>query len=182
MKFNEIASRITGISCPVFGISWNPPEAEVSIARRVITYLEDRRVLYDPCQVEIPRYCVESIIQIREFLTNELARINQPNEFSASLRAIRAACRKFLTRIQGNGGDIVSYANHRGHFASWIFYDALGQLRGVFGIHIAQLAVRHGLDIEDDLAQILPESTDADCKDSIANKSLQRTPPTGRRR
>jgi hypothetical protein len=34
--------------------------------------------------------------------------------------------------------------------------DALGQLRGIFGIHLAQIAVRHGLDIEDDLAKIIP--------------------------
>ena len=51
MKFQEILSRITGLSVPVFGVSWTPPAAEVTIARRVVTFLEDRRVLYNPTWV-----------------------------------------------------------------------------------------------------------------------------------
>jgi plasmid maintenance system antidote protein VapI len=37
-----------------------------------------------------------------------------------------------------------------------IFNSALGELRGVIGIHIAAIAAQHGLDIEGDLATILP--------------------------
>jgi len=36
------------------------------------------------------------------------------------------------------------------------FFAALGELRAVFGIHIAQLAVKYGIDVEDELAAILP--------------------------
>ena len=36
----------------------------------------------------------------------------------------------------------------------------LGELRGVFGVHLAQLAAAYGLDIEDDLASTLPASDD----------------------
>jgi hypothetical protein len=44
-----------------------------------------------------------------------------------------------------------------------VFNGALGELCGVFGVHLAQLAAQYGLDIEDDLASILPageESSD----------------------
>lgn len=37
MKFSEIAQRLTGISCPIFGVSWTAPEAEVTVARRPAT-------------------------------------------------------------------------------------------------------------------------------------------------
>jgi hypothetical protein len=40
------------------------------------------------------------------------------------------------------------------------FNQALGELRGVFGIYIGLLATKYGLDIEDSLASILPESKD----------------------
>ena len=46
MKFSEIANRLTGISTPLGGVSWQSSDLEVSAARRVIAFLEDRRVLY----------------------------------------------------------------------------------------------------------------------------------------
>jgi hypothetical protein len=41
-----------------------------------------------------------------------------------------------------------------------VFNGAVGEFRGVFGIHIARLAASHGLDIEGDLASILPAAGD----------------------
>ena len=58
MKFSEVARRLTGISCPIFGVSWNPGESKVTYARQTLTYLEDRRVLYAPWNVEVPEHCV----------------------------------------------------------------------------------------------------------------------------
>ncbi|MCX5818639.1 MAG: hypothetical protein NT047_01785 [Deltaproteobacteria bacterium] len=157
MKFKEIALRLTGISCPIFGASWNPPESEVVIARRVITALEDRRVLYVPSEVEIPDHCVQSVIEIRHFLTAELGGAHLSDALRAHLREMRAACRKFLTCVQEKDREVIPFANRHGHWASWVFMDALGQMRGEFGIHIAQMAVRYGLDVENDLSTILPE-------------------------
>lgn len=106
-------------------------------------------------------HCVQSVVEIRQFLTSELGKSELSDMLSANLRAMRAACRKFLSRIQTKDREIVLYANHQGHWASWIFMDALGQLRAEFGIHLAQLAVRHGLDVENELASIFPgEDTD----------------------
>lgn len=157
MHMSEIASRLTGISCPVFGISWNPPESDITIAKRVVAILEDRRVLYSPSELEVPDHCVRSIIEIRKFLTSEIGKADVSESISENLRAMRAACRKFLDRIQADE-KIVPNANYPGHYATWEFMDALGQLRGTFGVHLAQLAVKYGVDVEDDLARILPNS------------------------
>ena len=40
MNFKAILNRLTGLSCPIFGISWNPIESEIIIATRIIRYLE----------------------------------------------------------------------------------------------------------------------------------------------
>ena len=61
----------------------------------------------------------------------------------------------------GANPDIVSYGNHQGHWASWTFNGALCELRGVFGIHLAKIAVMYGLDIEEGLATILPIRDDS---------------------
>jgi len=157
MKFKEVLTRLTGVSCPVFGVSWNPPEAEIAVARRVLAYLEDRRVLYRPYDMEVPRHCVESVVQIRRFLTDEIAKLDTGKEISQTLKGMRAACRKFLDESHGSPGP--GFGFHRPRFnGPWDdhFSDALGELRGIFGIHVARLAAEYGLDVEDELASILP--------------------------
>lgn len=156
MKFREVIARITGISVPVFGLQWTPPEADRAIAKRVLTFLEDRRVLYVPSEMEVPHHGVQSVLRIREFLTTELGRLTGEGQLPQSLRAMRAACRKFLDCVGPEDGPVVRHAFERGHYASWEFNQALGEMRGVFGIYIAILAATHGLDIEQGLVKIVP--------------------------
>jgi hypothetical protein len=156
MKFKEVLTRLTGFSVPIFGVSWQAPEAEVTVARRVIAFLEDRRVLYAPSEMELPQYCVQSVIEIRHFLTSEIGALDERSELAATLRAMRAACRKFINATQAQNGIVARFASQQGHWASWEFNGALGELRGVIGVHVAVLAARFGLDIEDNLAKIVP--------------------------
>lgn len=161
MKFGEIANRLTGISTPFGGASWQPAEMEIAAARRVIAFLEDRRVLYEPEQMEVASHCVPSVIEIRHRLSDELGKLDGGSELAASLRAMRAACRKFLERVGTDGRDGIHHANGWG-FHSWTFGSALGELRGTFGVHVARIAAAFKLDVEDRLASILPANADAD--------------------
>lgn len=133
MQFREIISRLTGISSPIFGVSWNPPAADVTVARRVVSFLEDRRVLYADESIEVVEHCVRSVIEIRHYLTSEIQHLGE-SELSGSLRAMRAACRKFLDCVDDDRGAVIRYGLHEGHWASWRFGGALGELRGVFGV------------------------------------------------
>jgi hypothetical protein len=161
MKFPEIVTRVTGFSIPIFGVQWNPPEMHCAVARRVIAFLEDRRVLYSPSEMEVPQHCIESVLRIREFLTVELGKLDSKTDIASSLRAMRAACRKFLANtVDAEDHKIVLFGAQQGHYASWVFNGAVGELRGVFGIHVAALAVKHGLDIEGELTAILPAVSD----------------------
>lgn len=156
MRFKDIVSRLTGISSPIFGVSWKPPETERSVAKRMISFLEDRRVLYVPSEMEVPDHCVQSVLEIRKFLTTEIAKLDEKADITASLRAMRAACRKFLTTVQADEGRIIRFGAERVHYASWTFNGALGEMRGVFGVHIARLAAAYGVDVENELAVIIP--------------------------
>jgi hypothetical protein len=154
MKFKNILKRLNGISTPVFGVSWNPIKSEKDQAKEIIAFLEDRRVLYNPSEMEIPGHCIQSIIEIRQFITPKIGTV-QSTELQESLRAMRASCRKFLNLV-GADEDIVKYGHNLGHWANWEFNSAIGELRGVFGIHLARVAVMYGIDVEEDLAKILP--------------------------
>jgi len=167
VKVREILNRLTGFSTPLFGASWQPPELEVSAARRVIAFLEDRRVLYAPDELEVPHHCVHSVIEIRHFLSSELGKLDRRSHLAESLSAMRAACRKFLERPSGSGEAKLLYANQWGHCASWDFYSGLGEMRGIFGVHFARVAAEFKLDVEDRLAAIFPARADTDGDDLV---------------
>jgi hypothetical protein len=54
--------------------------------------------------------------------------------------------------------------------ASWISGAALGEMRAAFGLHIAKIATQNGLDVEDDLARILP-ATDVEEDDDSGRRN-----------
>jgi hypothetical protein len=157
VKLKDIWSRLTGISVSVVGVSWQPTESETVAARRVVAFLEDRRVLFAPDELEVPGHCVESVVMIRQQLTSEIGKLDPKSPLGQNLRAMRAACRKFLEDVDANRRErVILFANQHGHWASWKFYSALGELRGVFGVHLAVIVASFQLDIEGQLASILP--------------------------
>jgi hypothetical protein len=155
--------RLRGFSTPFGGLSWEAPEAEATVARRVIRFLEDRRVLYNPSELEEPHHCVMSVIEIRRFLTAELGDLTN-GDLASRLAAMRAACRKFLDALSYPDGRTMSipHGMFQGGYPEWVFATALGELRGVIGILVAEIAGQYHLDVKGELVTILPADPDAD--------------------
>ena len=57
MKWEDIPSRLKGLQILGFGGNWEIPESHRTIARRLISFLEDRRVLYADWQPEVSNHC-----------------------------------------------------------------------------------------------------------------------------
>jgi len=56
----------------------------------------------------------------------------------------------------------------------WVFNSALGELRGIIGIHAAALAAQHGLDVEGDLASILPAADKQEAENHSRPRSINK--------
>jgi hypothetical protein len=160
MNYKEVLTRITGFSVPVFGVSWNPPQPEIAISRRVLAFLEDRRVLYNPYHLEVAEQCIHSVIEIRRFLTEVIGQLPGDSKLGEHLRAIRAACRKFLDETAP--GSRRGFRPHWGEPFESSFFTALGELRATIGVHVAAVAVMHGIDVEGQLASVLPKAPQND--------------------
>ena len=160
MHYKEIVSRITGFSIPIFGVSWEPSEPEITVARRVVAFLEDRRVLYNDYELEVPEHCVESVMMLREFLTSTLQSLPNQEGLAEHLRAMRAACREFLDDVQEGQRRLIIRSSFDSGPRSWRFFTSLGKLRSEIGIRLGVLAVMYGLEVEDNLARILPPVQD----------------------
>jgi len=160
VKFKEVVNRINGVSCPIFGVSWDPGQADVEVARKVIAFVEVRRVLFAGYGGEVPDQCVQSVIEIRDFLTEQIGQGRIADELVNPLRVMRRYCVGFLTRVGANertgGGDRFLFIQPGYRMMDYFFGDALDELRAGVGMQVAIIAASFGLDVEDDLSQKLP--------------------------
>jgi hypothetical protein len=156
VKFKQIARRLTGLSSPVFGASWEYRKGDAGHAQDMISYLEDRRVLYNPSEMEVQQHCVESVSQIRDYLTGKLSELDPGSPLAEPVKAMRGSCRKFLDSVGYEGQNPRHALRWRNGMWGEMFGFYLGEMRGVFGFHVAQLAVAYKIDVEEPLATILP--------------------------
>jgi hypothetical protein len=107
---------------------------------------------------------VQSAIAIRGILNRQIAEAKPGKSLEASLRSIRAACRRFV-EVAGPYGQ-----NFQGSYGGVDrFALALGDLRTQVGLHVALIAYHYDIEIEDELASILPaaESDDPNSPDAL---------------
>jgi len=106
-KFINLLNKITGISTPFIGISWNPSKLEAEKARKIIVFLEDKRFFYSPFQVIdgkgtfYEEYGLISVLNVRERLAKELEDLEPGSKISISVSKLRDATLDFLNEING---------------------------------------------------------------------------------
>lgn len=169
IPFAELVNHITGVSTPIFGVSWNPSEPEREKIRKLIIFLENRRALYNPDNMETVQWVDESVLKIREELTEGLQQLGEGSSAAPSLRAMRAACRQYLDKLEllkiihSYRGSIeeLGIENLGDMYRNLHFESSIWELRAIFGIHIAKLCAMYGIDLEGKLISILPPVEDA---------------------
>jgi hypothetical protein len=146
IKFLELARHITGISVPVFGVSWNPPASEREVVRQVFVFLEDRRALYHHHWVEVEHEVVDSVQLARTEITRALQQLPEGSKAVPFLRAMRSAIREYLDSTGPRGASSRPFP----------YVEELGRLRAIIGMNIAYLAVQYGIDIQGELGRLVP--------------------------
>jgi hypothetical protein len=153
-----MAYRPTGAGAFGFSLNWEKVPGDENVARRVITFLEDRRLLFGERLGGDELHCVHSAIEIRHFLTEELTKAKPGRSLADSLRAMRTAMRAF---VDAAGPDACDFRYYHGHMTDR-FSLALGELRSRIGLHLAVIADQYGIEVEPGLAKILPPDVSAD--------------------
>jgi len=153
LSVKDLARRVTGFSTPFGGISW---KASASERDEVRALLKDRRALFNPYDLEVESQVDQSVDTIRSLCTEAIAALPDESPGVGHIRAIRAACRRFLdSDWQRN-----RFSMHHGRPGS-AFLVALGELRAAVGVQVAALALHYKIELEDELASIIPpEDTD----------------------
>jgi hypothetical protein len=142
--------RLNSVTLPWLGAGWETIPGDKEVAKETIVFLENRRVLFGKRHDEDGPYCVQSAKEIRDFLTSKISSIRS-KELADSLRAMRAAARQF-TDEAGPGARNFAGGWHPGN----TYFLVLGDFRTLMGVQIARIAARYGLEVEEELMQILP--------------------------
>jgi hypothetical protein len=87
------------VNSPVFGVNWNPPEDRQRIVRNLVTYLEDKRALYNPYDMEYGLWVTDSILEIRRELTEVLKDCPDEEALTRPIKTMRTACRNYLDLV-----------------------------------------------------------------------------------
>jgi hypothetical protein len=149
-----MAYRVTGIGALGLSLNWEKVDGDKQIAQRVVSFLEDRRILYFDFHAENESFCVQSANAAREFLTEQLGQAKPGKSLASSLKAMRSAFRHFVD-VGGSHGENFWKLSRSGSMGPLSM--ALGELRGRVGLHVALISYYYGLEVEDDLAAILPQ-------------------------
>jgi hypothetical protein len=149
------ARRITGISTPFGGLQWaEPGPSERETVRGFVLFLEDRRVLYNPMNLEVRSQVDHSIHEIRRQCTETLQQLGETAFATVPIRAIREACRRFH---DDDNIEFRFFDRWGPHDVGAGFFMALGAFRATVGQQVALLAAHYDVDIEGDLASVLPQ-------------------------
>jgi hypothetical protein len=149
LKGRALVARLTGIGTPIGGIDWQPAPEERERARQVLAYLAEQQALWDPYDVAISAFVTQSIVDLRGQLRSDLDGLAHNSVLREGLQAMHAACRKFLEENQSpRSGYGPPYEGQ--------LHSTLGELRALFGIHIARIACAYDLEVDTHLEGILP--------------------------
>jgi len=151
VTYHQILKRYTGFSCPIFGLQWDASASDTEVARDVVADLADRRVLYAPIRIDETAHYVESVGEIGDRLMDALDELAYQSPLDNQVRKVRQAARRFIDRAGHSGFDTFAPPVQRS-----VLRRELARLREKFGEAVAELSISHGVEVDDDLASIIP--------------------------
>jgi hypothetical protein len=128
------------------GWEWIPSDQD--LARRIVLFLEDRRVLYATEGREDFEACRRSAHEIRSILTLELMNTSAGGHLEATLKRMRAASRAF---VDAAGMKSTNFKKDGSYFTA-----CLQAYRDVIGRELGLLALDYKLPLPPALQAIVP--------------------------
>jgi hypothetical protein len=139
-----------GVGTPLVSgsISWEYVASNQDLARRVIVFLEPRRVLTESPQRTDYEQCRLSAQDIKNFLTLEIMNVKAGGPLEAWFKSMRSACLAFDNAAGINSANFIRDPD--------LFQACLRAFRDVMGKQIGSLAATFNIPLEPELQAIVP--------------------------
>ena len=140
--------KITGVSSPVGGISWTYSESEEEKFRKLLCYLESKRLIVNPIEMELPDQCIQSAVEIKQFIVKMLCDFQFSREGEFLLKELCAACNDFLNGIDPRKLPQIIYKNDKGDWIDANFSSSMKTFRRKFRSNIKMMEEKYKLSFE----------------------------------
>lgn len=94
MKF-----EINGISFPFGGISWNKKSSTKEMFAHLLLFLESKRILINPVEMEKKEWCIESVLEIKQRLISITEGMELNDKEKEIILDLIEACNVYLNKV-----------------------------------------------------------------------------------
>lgn len=142
------AKRLTGVGLGSLSLQWEYVEVNRDVVRRVVTALEDARVLYDADNREDADFCRQSADKIRALLTLEIPNVKEGGDVERAFKKMRQAARDFVSAAGAHSSNFTADFTH--------FHRCLAALRVGILDELSWLTRGFDIRVDEPLASYLP--------------------------
>ena len=102
---------INGISVPFGGISWSKSNSPKEAFSYLFLFLESKRILVNPIDMEFKEWCIKSVLEIKETLVSITKDIKFKKDEISIIRDLIDACNTYLDTVSQMNLNGIIYKN-----------------------------------------------------------------------
>lgn len=120
--------ELNGISVPFGGISWTKNTTGKDLFQNLFVYLEGKRILVNPIEIEKKEWCIESVLEIKSVLSSASQGKALKSFDYDVIRALIDSCNQYLDSVSPLDLPGIIYKNGN-HWIDSGFDSAMKDLR-----------------------------------------------------
>ena len=136
--------ELSGVSTPLGGISWSRNAAGKDMFSYLLIFLESKRILVNPIEMEKKEWCIESVLEIRNTLVSAAQNVSFAQFDTETLRKMIDGCNAYLDAVSPMALPAIIFKNGD-KWEDISFDNAMKAFRNVFRAEIANIESHYGL-------------------------------------
>ena len=137
--------ELNGFSTSLGGVSWNKTASSKEMFMHLFFFLESKRILVNPIELEFKNWCIESVLEIKQQLVNITQEVKLKDFDADRIRNLIDACNSYLDVVTPMDLPRIIYKRDGEHWADLRFDRAMKEFRASFKGEIEKIEKKYRL-------------------------------------
>ena len=137
--------ELNGFSTYLGGISWSKTTSSKEMFTHLLFFLESKRILVNPAELEFKDWCIESVLDIKQQLVNITQEVKLKDFDADRIRNLIDACNQYLDVVTPMDLPRIIYKRDGEHWADLSFERAMKTFRNYFKQEIKKIEKKYRL-------------------------------------